>query len=247
MMCATLGGRVLATDLPDGALAAPEANLAASGWPQRVWKVAAGHSAGLPVFPADPHAPRGEIGRLVRGVLVEEIMLRGDVLEYRMLEGRGPEQGNVTVRRFGGAELLRRTTERPRLEGVPGSIRTFPLDWSSDDDRQAVVEDLGNVDIIVCSDCVSEQLLGESWEALADCIEALLQGPEAAAYVSLHRRKGDAGVDNFLECLDKKGLLLENLFSKIVLGADLMVYCLRKPSRSEGFVRMLDSKDGRPK
>lgn len=242
LMCAALGGHVLVTDLPH-MLVASETNGQASGWPQFVWKVVGGRGQGLPVLPADGRAAKGEIGRIMPGALVEELELRGDMLEYRLLEGAGPQNGIVCVERFGGTKLLTRTPERPRLEGVPGSVRAVPLDWTSPSDTIALLEDVGSIDFVLCADCVNEPMYGLTWESLLECIEALI-GPQTVAYIALQRRKGD-GIDEFVDLLGRK-LLVDKVASRMVNGSQLLVYCARLPSRQEGFVKMMDRQTGPP-
>merc|ERR1712241_623167 len=95
----------------------------------------------------------------------------------------------------------------------------------------------GKVDLVVCADCVNEPMYGNAWLGLVDCLEAFC-GPQTIAYVAVQRRKGD-GLEDFLDRLGRQ-LLVESYFSRSTGGSEVLVYCVRRPSRSEGFVKMLN-------
>lgn len=234
LVSAALGGDVLATDLPE-MLSAVSWNAQASGYPQHVWKVVGGRFAGgVPLLPAE--GSKDEL-RIAHGALVEELELRGDTLSFRRLEGAGPDFGKVGVRRFGGTEMLVRTEELPRERSLPGMLRAAALPWSTEA-AKAVLED-GEVDLVLCSDCVNEPLLGRTWVALADCMVTMC-GLRTVILFSVQRRLED-GVDSFLAYLGKH-LMVEKMSSRRVGGSEVLVFCARRPRQSEEFYMMLNDR-----
>lgn len=138
LVCASMGARVLATDLPS-ALQDLEKNGAANGWPQRIWKVVGGGSEGVPV--SKERGGKIEKERLSQGALVEELELKQDLnlMFYRRMTGTGPKEGWVQLLRPNGIKpLLVKTELRPpqrKAHGQDpgnGSLIVTSLRWDGD-------------------------------------------------------------------------------------------------------------------
>mmetsp|Transcript_66866 Transcript_66866/g.157555 ORF Transcript_66866/g.157555 Transcript_66866/m.157555 type:complete len:447 (+) Transcript_66866:100-1440(+) len=138
LVCASLGARVIATDLP-GAIEDVEKNCTINGWPQAIWHVV-GSSEGVPVT-----RERGgmiEKERLSQDALVEEVELMKDhnIMHYRRLTGTGPAEGWVQlVRPYGNRPLCVKTELRPPAQRSyagdfgRGTIVVTPLRWNAQD------------------------------------------------------------------------------------------------------------------
>ncbi|CAJ1381943.1 unnamed protein product [Effrenium voratum] len=122
MVCAALGARVLATDLPQ-ALEDMELNGAANAWPQKIWKVVGGGTEGVPV--SKERGGKIEKEKLSQGALVEELELKRDmnVMRYRRMTGTGPTEGWVQLLRPSGIKpLLVKTELRPPAQKAKGTL-----------------------------------------------------------------------------------------------------------------------------
>lgn len=239
LVCAALGANTVATDLPENTAAA-RWNAQTTGYPQQVWKVVGGEAAGgVPVQPTDPtvKVDRKKLPRLAVGTLVEAMKQTGDNLLFRKLQGEGPQDGNVTIRRFGGAELLVETEERPKMEGVPGSVLVKDFEWDGEDAEELLQG--GPVDLILCSDCVNEPLYGKSWEELVDSINTLC-GPRTIVLASVMRRLDD-GVDRFVSSLERT-MIVQEVVARALEGKEVLVYRARRRTPSETFGTMLNEK-----
>ena len=137
LVCASLGARVVATDLPS-AISDMEINSAANGWPQAVWRVVGGGSEGIPV--TKERGGKIEKERLSGDALVEELELRTELnlMHYRRLTGTGPPEGWVQlVRPYGNRPLLVKTELRPPAQRSyagdfgQGTIVVTPLRWDA--------------------------------------------------------------------------------------------------------------------
>lgn len=139
LVCASMGARVLATDLPS-ALQDLEKNGAANGWPQRIWRVVGGGSEGVPV--SKERGGKIEKARLSQGALVEELELKQDMnlMYYRRMTGTGPKEGWVQLVRPNGIKpLLIKTELRPPRRKAQGkdmgnrSLIVTSLRWNGDE------------------------------------------------------------------------------------------------------------------
>lgn len=139
LVCASMGARVLATDLPQ-ALEDLEKNGAANGWPQKIWKVVGGGSEGIPV--TKERGGKIEKERLSHGALVEELELKQDlnIMRYRRMTGKGPKEGWVQLVRPSGIKpLLVKTELRPPAQKAQGqdmgvgSLIVTPLRWDAEE------------------------------------------------------------------------------------------------------------------
>eukprot|EP00439_Symbiodinium_sp_Y106_P077845 s1667_g16.t1 len=137
LVCAALGARVVATDLPSN-IEDMEQNSAANGWPQAVWRVVGGGSEGIPV--TKERGGKIEKERLSQDALVEELELRKELnlMRYRRLTGLGPNEGWVQlVRPYGNRPLLVKTELRPPAQPSHagdfgrGTVIVVPLRWEA--------------------------------------------------------------------------------------------------------------------
>ena len=155
LVCASLGARVVATDLPSS-IQDMETNSAANGWPQAVWHVVAGGSEGIPV--TKERGGKIQKERLSMDALVEELELRTELnlMNYRRLTGTGPKEGWVPLLRpYGNRPLLVKTELRPPAQRSyagdfgRGTIVVTPLRWDGFEALQlmrrqtAILEDSG--------------------------------------------------------------------------------------------------------
>lgn len=92
---------------------APEATQPQEASLVQVWKVVGGVDKGgiLVRLGEDLSSAQAE-ARLATGSLVEELAVKGERLNYRLLKGQGPDTGWVAVRLTGGKELVVKTDER---------------------------------------------------------------------------------------------------------------------------------------
>ncbi|CAM9747476.1 unnamed protein product, partial [Chrysoparadoxa australica] len=91
-------------------------------------------------------------------------------------------------------------------------IHAMRLDWKSEEDRNEAIAWLGGpADVVLSADCVYEPLYGNSWQALALLLNALIDVP-TLALVSLERRTAD-GIEKFLARLKKKQYLAASPFT----------------------------------
>lgn len=231
MVCALLGARVVATDLPR-ALGPIRRNAAATGYPQEIWKVVAGKAAGgIVVQKGRGIAQEKEPERLSFGALVEQLQLDGDFIRFRRLLGSGPEGGWTRVRQPWGQTQLAETEERPPVEDPSwGSLYSLPFEWDAGAAQELLAE--GDVDLLLCSDCVCEALYGRSWEALVECLEVLCS-PRTAALVSVQRRRED-GFEAFLARLGQN-LHVARISATLWAGKEVLLFEVRRRSRSETF------------
>lgn len=84
------------------------------------------------------------------------------------------------------------------------SITAATLDWTNDDELQALLRDcqLDAFDVVLNCDCIYEPLYGESWKALLQVQVALLKRKHNTLMLtSLERRKFD-GADRYLAALN---------------------------------------------
>mmetsp|Transcript_79234 Transcript_79234/g.164454 ORF Transcript_79234/g.164454 Transcript_79234/m.164454 type:complete len:418 (+) Transcript_79234:102-1355(+) len=253
LVCAALGANVVATDLPD-MMDDLQHNASACGWPQRVWRVVGGRLAGgllVEVLP-DPaatalpaNAPswlrqsmKAESGqqKLGYGSLVEELDLKGNTLTFRKLVGSGPNRGKVQVARFGGGALMRQDEERPVDAGVPGHFRATPLKWSGEE--AVKLRDAGDVELVLCSDCVNAPLFGRCWRDLVDTMDVLC-GPRTVVLFSVQRRPGD-GLDLFLEELRELDFVTQRMVAQTMDEMEICVYSARRPTPSQRFAELLE-------
>ena len=109
------------------------------------------------------------------------------------------------------------------------SIRAAGLRWSIEG-AQELVDSLGQLDFVLCSDCVCEPVYGTSWQKLAQCIDTLC-GPATVVMVSLERRGESDGVDRFMKALSDS-LETELLCEKDVDGALIDVLVARRPKHA---------------
>ena len=137
LVCAALGARVVATDLPT-AITDMETNSAVNGWPQAIWQVVGGGSEGIPV--TRERGGKIEKERLSQDALVEEVELRTELnlMRFRRLTGSGPTEGWVQLNRpYGNRPLLVKTELRPPAQRSlagdfgRGTIIVVPLRWDA--------------------------------------------------------------------------------------------------------------------
>jgi len=141
-VCATVGARVVATDLPDMIEDVRE-NATRCNWPQKVWRVVGGMGPdGIPV--TKEKGGMTESVRLSIGALVEELEMKQEInlMHYRRLTGSGPEEGWVKIKmNYGGKNLLVPTDERPppkawtSIEVGRGSVLCTGLRWGYQEAR----------------------------------------------------------------------------------------------------------------
>jgi len=80
----------------------------------QVWKVVGGvDKGGIVVRVGEATTSAQAEVRLATGALVEELEVKGDRLNYRLLRGSGPSTGWVAVKLSAGKELVVKTDERP--------------------------------------------------------------------------------------------------------------------------------------
>lgn len=96
----------------------------------------------------------------------------------------------------------------------------------------------GELDFILCCDCVYEPLYGRSWEPLAATIDALAAST-TIVLISFERRTSTVapdGIDEFLEAMTAAG------FEKALVGgkAPLELYEFRRRTVAEGAISALD-------
>ncbi|GBG23949.1 Protein N-lysine methyltransferase METTL21A [Hondaea fermentalgiana] len=92
-------------------------------------------------------------------------------------------------------ELLRRNVDANFANDAPRPL-VDTLDWEEPEESSTNAQE--PFDLILISDCVYQELYGDSWRALADCIKALSRPKRATLTLNaLERRKAD-GVDEFL-------------------------------------------------
>lgn len=86
-----------------------------------------------------------------------------------------------------------------------GLIQAKALSWS-EAGLASLLEECGEFDICLNCDCIYEPLYGrDSWEALADLLDALAErSPKTLLVTSVERRNGD-GLESFFERLLAKG------------------------------------------
>mmetsp|Transcript_407 Transcript_407/g.493 ORF Transcript_407/g.493 Transcript_407/m.493 type:complete len:263 (+) Transcript_407:685-1473(+) len=99
--------------------------------------------------------------------------------------------------------LLQKNVDHVFRETYPevGQPEVLELDWLELNDEM-------KFDIILVSDCVYQELYGDSWKALADCIKKLSIPGRTKTYNSMERRNKD-GIDEFLSYCTKIGVSYE--------------------------------------
>lgn len=127
-------------------------------------------------------------------------------------------------------EILERNVAANFGGDGPGSCKAAALRWEPVA-AQVLAEDAGGAfDLVLCCDCVFEPLYGESWKALAECLDVLCAGPETTALISLTRRN-HSGIDLFLARASEQ-LELEclcSVASEPAAGAPIVdVYAMRR-------------------
>lgn len=239
LVCALLGGNVLATDQPL-ALGPLIRNATISGYPQSIWKVVAGKAAGgIVVSKGKGAGQEKEPERLSWGALVEQLDKQGDYLRFRRLSGTGPETGWVRAKQPWGQVVCEKTTERPTaMDASWGSLRSSELRWDGEAAKE-LLED-GKIDLVLVSDCVCEPFYGAAcMDALAETIEVLCS-EKTQALISVQRRRDD-GLERFLEVLSES-LFVDRLSQTVADEVEVLLYVARRFSRAEDF--HVDLNDG---
>lgn len=153
-------------------------------------------------------------------LLCEYIHKHVDVKDKRVLElGSGLGVPGMACQLMGAREvilteqeplpdLLRRNVEInfPEKEGDNKTARPIvdTLDWEEPEESSTNAQE--PFDVILISDCVYQELYGDSWRALADCIRALSRANKATmTYNALERRRAD-GVHEFLQYCTEIGV-----------------------------------------
>eukprot|EP00747_Dinoflagellata_sp_TGD_P051314 gnl/TRDRNA2_/TRDRNA2_147265_c0_seq3.p2 gnl/TRDRNA2_/TRDRNA2_147265_c0~~gnl/TRDRNA2_/TRDRNA2_147265_c0_seq3.p2 ORF type:complete len:148 (-),score=18.82 gnl/TRDRNA2_/TRDRNA2_147265_c0_seq3:77-520(-) len=106
-----------------------------------------------------------------------------------------------------------------------GLPRALGLRWGTEE-AQALLNSVGQLDFVLCSDCVCEPVYGKSWEPLARCISGLC-GCATIVMISVERRGALDGVDHFVKALSCS-LDVELLCDKNVSGASIEVFVARR-------------------
>lgn len=118
--------------------------------------------------------------------------------------------------------------------GTGGSACSATLDWSFELAKKFAVQE-GGFDFVIFSDCICQGVYGDSWIALADCLDALC-GPTTTVLMSQENRVASSDVDGSGPFLNRiRGFLhVERLLETERDGHPLEVYMARRPRRSTG-------------
>lgn len=88
----------------------------------QIWEVVGGAKGGILVREGrELNSPEAS-ARLACGSLIEEKELKGERLNYRLLEGEGPEEGWVSLK-LKEKDLVAKTDKQPRLDVAPSWLR----------------------------------------------------------------------------------------------------------------------------
>mmetsp|Transcript_32831 Transcript_32831/g.103950 ORF Transcript_32831/g.103950 Transcript_32831/m.103950 type:complete len:249 (-) Transcript_32831:84-830(-) len=119
--------------------------------------------------------------------------------------------------------LLAQNAARNFAGEAAQQVSVRALDWSAAAASE-ITEAFGGWDVVLASDVVYEPLYGDSWQALADCLQALLlPSPSLVAYISAERRTKD-GIDKFLSRLGDLGM---EYAVEREEGESLLIYAVR--------------------